>query len=313
MNDPPLIHASKPNSTYRNDRKSYKALTELLTRARLIGSIPFNAIHDPTRSVEIWNFPRDVQTFIGRELDNFLKGYYRDLQQSQPNHIEIVAEKNTILSIIRPVASHYCIPYSISRGYTSLPPRYELAKRFRQSGKESLILLVLSDFDPEGEDIARNWPQSLRDDFGINEITPHKVALTDEQVEEMELPSQMQAKETSSRYAKFAEEHGDDVYELEAVPPEELQAILRTAIDSVLDIEAFNAEIDREKEDAVHLDGVRRAALGCSWRHVLRMADRGLMPYGYKLGSLRRFDLDEIQRWISGGCKPVRVAGKGAK
>jgi hypothetical protein len=51
--------------------------------------------------------------------------------------------------------------------------------------------------------------------------------------------------------------------------------------------------------------------LGCSWRHVLRLADRGLMPWGLKLGSLRRWDMDEIEVWIAGGCKPVRhISGK---
>jgi predicted DNA-binding transcriptional regulator AlpA len=48
------------------------------------------------------------------------------------------------------------------------------------------------------------------------------------------------------------------------------------------------------------------ARLGCSWRHVLRMADRGLMPWGLKLGSLRRWDMGEIEAWIAGGCRPVR-------
>jgi hypothetical protein len=42
--------------------------------------------------------------FVRDELDSFLKGYYRDLMQSQPNHIEIIGEKNTIRGIIRPVA-----------------------------------------------------------------------------------------------------------------------------------------------------------------------------------------------------------------
>ncbi|WP_390623688.1 helix-turn-helix transcriptional regulator [Telmatocola sphagniphila] len=46
--------------------------------------------------------------------------------------------------------------------------------------------------------------------------------------------------------------------------------------------------------------------LDCSWRHVLRMADAGLLPWGCKLGTLRRWDLDEISKWISEGCKPVR-------
>jgi predicted DNA-binding transcriptional regulator AlpA len=52
------------------------------------------------------------------------------------------------------------------------------------------------------------------------------------------------------------------------------------------------------------------ARLGCSWRHVLRMADRGLMPWGLKLGALRRWDLDELDAWIKGGCRPVRQTGR---
>jgi hypothetical protein len=43
-NNPPLIHASKPDSRYRNDLKSYKKTVDLLTRARLEGSIPWQAI-----------------------------------------------------------------------------------------------------------------------------------------------------------------------------------------------------------------------------------------------------------------------------
>ena len=49
--------------------------------------------------------------------------------------------------------------------------------------------------------------------------------------------------------------------------------------------------------------------LSCSWRHVLRMADGGLMPWGVKLGALRRWDLDQLEEWITAGCKPVRPTG----
>jgi predicted DNA-binding transcriptional regulator AlpA len=55
--------------------------------------------------------------------------------------------------------------------------------------------------------------------------------------------------------------------------------------------------------------GVR---VGMSWRTVYRYADAGLMPWGVKIGTLRRWDLDEIERWISSGCRPVRTVGKGA-
>jgi predicted DNA-binding transcriptional regulator AlpA len=51
--------------------------------------------------------------------------------------------------------------------------------------------------------------------------------------------------------------------------------------------------------------------LGCSWRHVLRLADQSVLPWGYKLGSLRRWDLSEIEAFIASGCKPVRQAGRG--
>jgi hypothetical protein len=118
---------------------------------------------------------------------------------------------------------------------------------------------VLSDHDPEGEDIGHSFARSMRDDFGIANISPVRVALTREQVQEMHLPPLMKAKKKSSRYKKFAARFGDDVYELEAVPPEMLQELLRTQIDAVMDVQAFNAEIDMEKEECIKLEAVRRA------------------------------------------------------
>ncbi len=258
LNDPPLIHASKPQSAYANNKESYKAAIDLIARARLRGLISWHAIDDETRTIIVWNRHPSIATFLRHELDSFLKGYYRDLQQSQPNHVEIVGEKNTIASIIRPVAMQYGIPYTIGRGYSSLPPRQKMAERYRKSGKEKLIVPMLGDFDPEGNDICHAFARSMRDDFGIANIVPIKVALTREQVDSMNLPPMMKAKESSSRHDKFVERNGDDVFELEAVPPAELQRLLRKDIDRVLDMKAFNAEIDAEKRDAAHLDAVRR-------------------------------------------------------
>ncbi len=108
LNNPPLVHAKKPNSTYANTTACYKATCELVTRARLEGDIPFTVIEDPTRPVEAWNFHRATASFVHAEVNHFLKGYRRDLQQSQPHHLEIVGEKNTVESIIRPVARQFC-------------------------------------------------------------------------------------------------------------------------------------------------------------------------------------------------------------
>ncbi len=260
LNDPPLRHAKKPGSVYENTSHSYKSLVDLLTRARLEGEIPWEALADETRPVTVWNVHRDVQGFLRTELRGFLKGYWRDLLQSQPNHIEIVGEKNTIGPIIQPAAADYCIPMTLGRGFCSLAPRHAMAERFRQSGKERLVVLLLSDFDPDGEEIAHSFARSMRDDFGIEALDPLKVALTAEQVARFKLPPKMKAKPKSVNYGRFVEKHGDDVFELEAldaVSAECLQDLLREAIDSVVDTRALNAEIDHEKKDAEFL-AVRR-------------------------------------------------------
>jgi len=258
LNDPPLIHARKADSEYSNVQKCYKALDDLLVRARLEGLIPFEVIADETRPVVQFNCHRDCQSFIRQELEIFLKGYWRDLMQSQPNHVEILAEKNTIAPILKPVASEYCIPMTTGRGYCSLPPRFEISKRFSASGKQRLVLLMVTDFDPDGEEIAHSMARSLRDDFGINQIVPVKVALTAEQVNKFKLPPRLKAKETSANYDKFVARHGDDVFELEALPPAALRQALREAIDQVIDIELLNHEIDQERREQVFLEDARR-------------------------------------------------------
>jgi hypothetical protein len=261
LNNPPLRHASKPGSTYVNNDKSYGDLTDLITRARLVGDIPFLAIDDPTRPMTTWDVFRTPGEFVANRTNDFLKGYWRDLQQSQPNHIEIIGEKNTIGGIVEPVAKQFTIPLTIGRGYCSLPPRYEMAQRFRKSGKQKLVILALSDFDPEGEDIAHSFARSMRDDFAIENIHAIKVALTAEQVQEMKLPPWMKAKKGSSRRKGFVSKFGDYVFELEAVSPDRLQQILTDAIDGALDRKTFNHELEKEKQDAAHLEQVRRAAI----------------------------------------------------
>jgi len=261
LNDPPRIHASKPGSVYANEERCYKAACDLLTRARLEGEIPWEAIADPTRPCITWNLHRDVATYLRAQLSAMFQDYWRDLQQSQPNLTVVIGEKNTVESVIRPVCAQYCVGYIIGRGYCSLQPRYELAQQFEQSGKDRLVLLILSDFDPDGEEIAHSFVRSMRDDFGIVNVDALKVALTADQVAEHNLPPRMKAKKGSSTYKRFVEKHGHDVFELEALPPDTLQELLRDAIDSVMDVAALNYEIGEEKKDAAFLAEARQTAV----------------------------------------------------
>lgn len=59
------------------------------------------------------------------------------------------------------------------------------------------------------------------------------------------------------------------------------------------------------------------ALLGCSARHIYRLADRGAMPRPVKFGDVlvrwnRRIGdaTTGIEDWIADGCKPVRAVAK---
>jgi len=53
--------------------------------------------------------------------------------------------------------------------------------------------------------------------------------------------------------------------------------------------------------------------LTCSQRHIYRLADAGRMPAPLRLGSLVRWDLDAIDRWIAEGCPTVRYFKGGGR
>ena len=259
LNDPPLRHDRKAGSLYVNDKASYKALTNLLIRARLIGDVPMQAIEDSTRPIQLGGGFSTYEQFVLQETENFLSGYTRNLMQGQPHHVEIMLEKNALRTVIESVAREYCIPVTTGRGFSSLSPRHDLAQRYRKSGKTGLVLLMLTDFDPDGDEIAATFAKSLRDDFGIQEIRPIKVALTAEDVAAYDLPSDMDAKVSSPNYQKFIKRYGSTkVVELDAAPVTLLQSKLREAIESVIDKAEFNSQVQIEQQDSAHIEAHRR-------------------------------------------------------
>ncbi len=51
--------------------------------------------------------------------------------------------------------------------------------------------------------------------------------------------------------------------------------------------------------------------LGCSTRHVRRQADAGMMPWGVKVGNLRRWPAKSLEDWVVAGCPRARKLGRG--
>jgi hypothetical protein len=255
----PLIHASKPDSRYVNDKDSYRAAIDILARGRVDGLIPWGAIDDLTRPVDLNEAFTNTSHFLRQEFKNFLKGFWRDRLQSQPYHIEIVAEKLTVQTILAEVAREFTIPLSISRGMNTLSPKKAIRDRYLNSQKQGLKLLVVTDLDPAGETIAEDLVKSFKRDFGLKNIEAFKVALTIDQVDEFGLEPSMEAKESSPTYEAFVEKYGiTDAYELEAMDPGDLADSLRDAIKDVLDIDLYNQELEAEEKDSAQIIAVQQ-------------------------------------------------------
>ena len=89
-------------------------------------------------------------------------------------------------------------------------------------------------------DIRKAW---VYDRF---EVIP--VALTREQIKRYNPPPNP-AKRTDPRAKDFIKEHGSTSWEVDALRPEVLNAILETAIAEKIDMKLYKSVVDREQED----------------------------------------------------------------
>ena len=206
------------------------------------------------------------EAFFKSEFGDLLKGYRRNRQQSQPDHIEIVAEKLTVRSILNPIAAEHSIPLTVSRGHCGPTLKRKIVQRFRRSKKAKLILLCVTDLDPAGEAIVQNFKDDLADDFGLadDSVVVIRAGLNMDRVKESDLtPSYDTDEKDISTKRAYEEKYGTtDAYELEAMGPAALQGALTEDIDSVLDIPAYNAELDQEDRDAVAIQARRAVVAG---------------------------------------------------
>jgi hypothetical protein len=257
-----LKHAAHPDSLYINDEASYKNLSDLLTRARLAGLVPWESMHDPTRPRTQWVQYDNVGEYVREQFDEFFCGYKRNLLQGQPAYVELVVEKITVHDIAERAAAKYHVPVGVGRGYTSATCLDDTANRFHASGKDQMVMLIAGDFDPDGENICETWAACLRDEHGVDNLTAVKVGVNPDQVRTYNLaPLPLKKGESKSAQTKaenFAAKHGRQVYELEAFEPDQLQAIIRESIRGVLDLNRFAEEQRRESEDARLLMAYRK-------------------------------------------------------
>lgn len=113
----------------------------------------------------------------------------------------------------------------------------------------------MTDLDPAGEAIVQNFKDDLVDDFGLDadRVIVRRAGLTMDRVHELNLtPSyDTDEKDISTKQAYLDKYGTTDAWELEAMEPGDLQDALIADIDNVLDIGAYNREVEQEDEDAL--------------------------------------------------------------
>lgn len=172
-------------------------------------------------------------------------------------------EKQALAGVLAPIASKYHVTLMVNKGYSSASAMKDAADRMIEacdvelgSGEaRGVILLYLGDHDPSGEDMVRDIGARL-EEFGVENLDVQKLALTMEQVKKFKPPPNP-AKLTDSRAAGYIEKFGLSSWELDALPPRELNRIIEKAILGVLDYDMMKAIMVREEEDKQRL----RAAL----------------------------------------------------
>ena len=233
-----------------NTEVTYKSLSRATVLAREEAIIPPLAFQDRVRTSQGGDFGFDSpDSFVDYLLDQIRESpdqYSRPLWNSQQVMPIIWLEKDALFTPVTTIADRYRVKTYAARGYFSFTSVYEAAQEMI---KETLPIkiLQLTDFDPSGGDMVRDLEDRLLK-YGVEDFELAKIALTRDQVSSLDLPP-MPAKKSDPRYASFSASYGDEVVELDALPPDELDRIVSTAIEELIDADVWNAEMEKAKQE----------------------------------------------------------------
>lgn len=247
-----------------NTERSYKGLTSLLTDARYAGLVDWEAIEDRGREPAIPLEFRD----LAHRVESAIENYRLDRWEGQENYVELWVEKQALAGVLAPLARKFHVTLMVNKGYSSASAMKDAAERIRFAYNDAVdagqakmpIILYLGDHDPSGEDMVRDIEDRLNEFLAGDtvEVEVRELALTMAQIRKFNPPPNP-AKVTDSRAAAYIAKYGPQSWELDALPPRELNRIVERAFAGVLDLDKYNAVIKREEADKAKL---RKAAGG---------------------------------------------------
>lgn len=247
----------------KNSISSYNTLIRELVKARRDGRIPYEAFEDRTRHSIEGAYPNPqyddekdlfksaIETYENSEEDALesLKCSSRDyglpFWWEQPIYTEVWVEKQALNNLFEPITEKYRVTFVPCRGYPSLSLLYDCSKRLRiVPSYRKIHILYFGDFDVRGINIMENIDRSLNDEFGIR-ANLIRYALTKEQIDQYQLPP-APTKKTDTMARGWIETQGDVAWELDALEPNILEAIIENTIK-----EQINFDVLKNREETI--------------------------------------------------------------
>jgi hypothetical protein len=287
----------KPNGEpYRNTEKDWLWLQSSAAKAaRWLGFVPFDAIVDERNAAPVIRVrpatAPSVEIGLGAEveinvpdLEDIRPTVYLDgFGARQAFHLVLTGEKTSLADVVAPIAERYDADLYLPSGEISDTLVYQMAKTGAADGRP-MIVLVMADFDPAGRQMAVSIARKLQ---GFRDLhfpglgfEVHAIALNEDQVRELRLPS-TPLKETERRADRWRLEFGLEQTEIDALAtlrPDALRRIVQQAIapfyDSTLDRRtrearlafvdaaqsALDARVDSDLIEALHAEAEAKLA-----------------------------------------------------
>jgi hypothetical protein len=120
--------------------------------------------------------------------------------------------------------------------------------------EKPIVILDFRDHDPSGLQMTEDLQNRFSRYGGDKDIAVERIALTIDQVREHNLAPNP-TKRADPRSPKYVEEFGDECWELDAIEPDELQSIVRGAVERYIDMDAWNEGLTEEEKERETLRG----------------------------------------------------------
>ncbi len=232
---------------YPKTQRKYLDLCRYISTFRRAGLVPWSAIRNDSGTAETPNHYRDADEFLAL-VRRAADAYTKDRLALQQVSIEVWCEAAGMVPQLVRVAAPYSIPVYSSGGFDTLTAKYDLVRRAENALPKRTVVLHFGDHDPSGEALFNVLAEDVNAFLSPHGADFRRVALTRDQVEEYDLPTDL-AKKLDTRTASWM----GHTCQLEALPPDMIASLLQQAILDILDSALLAKAARAEKRERATL------------------------------------------------------------